>query len=267
MYKVIIADDEILLRKEMVLTIPWNSFGFEVIAEASNGIEAFEIVKGKKPDVLITDIRMPGLDGLSLIEKLKDICTMKYIVVSGYSEFEYAIQAIKLGVTDYILKPIDEQNIIERMQKIKVELDSLNSEVTAVENDISEEVRGIEQDIDKNSELKKPSSNFYIHKAIKYIDKHYAENLSLKSVAEVLFISESYLSKLFVRYLNLRFTEYINSVRIAKAVELLKNEDYKIHEISVIVGYNEYRYFDTVFKKIVGITPLQYKNSCIGRKE
>ncbi|MEH7385774.1 response regulator [Bacillus sp. JJ1521] len=125
----VIADDECLIRKRLIETIDWKELGITVCGAASNGIEALELVKKESPHLLLTDIRMPGLSGLELIEKMVDVNKgMKTIILTGFSEFAYAQQAIKLGVHDFLVKPIDEKELMKSIKKITTEIQKQNEE-------------------------------------------------------------------------------------------------------------------------------------------
>lgn len=124
MYKLIFADDEEEVRKGILEKIPWKELGFEVIGEAANGIEALEIAEKIVPDIVITDIKMPFMDGIKLCEKIKKrFRTAKVVILTGFDEFEYAQKAIKLSVDEYVLKPISSMELIEILSKMKIKLD------------------------------------------------------------------------------------------------------------------------------------------------
>ena len=115
MLKVLIADDEIKVSKLILHLVQWEELGMEVIGTVNDGVEAFELILEKQPDIVITDIRMPGMDGIELVEKAtKEMESSKkvfFVIISGYSQFEYAQQAVKLGVEDYLLKPIKKKEL------------------------------------------------------------------------------------------------------------------------------------------------------------
>ena len=118
--KVVIADDEERICQLIQALINWDSLEMEITGMAHNGIEAFDVVQKVCPDILITDIRMPGLSGLELIEKVKAACPeVEIIIISGYAHFEYAQQAIRFGVGHYLLKPINKAELTETLEKLK----------------------------------------------------------------------------------------------------------------------------------------------------
>lgn len=125
MYSIILVDDETQVRQTIISRIPWDSLGFEIIGEAENGLEAIDLINEKLPDLVITDIRMPYLDGLELIKAIKEANpAISVVILSGHDEFSYAKKAISLGVDEYVLKPINRDEIVELMKRIKSNLDS-----------------------------------------------------------------------------------------------------------------------------------------------
>ena len=119
-YKILIADDEAEIRDGMIQKLDWNVLGFEVAASAENGVEALELLEQAKPDVIMTDIKMPFMDGLEFIEKAVEILpTVKIIVFSGFDDFEYAQKAIRLNVEEYLLKPISSAQMTESLINLK----------------------------------------------------------------------------------------------------------------------------------------------------
>ncbi len=125
MYKVLIADDENIIRKGLCSIIDWNSLGFEIAGEAANGKAALDFILENNPDLVMIDIRMPKLHGLDAIKEAREQgYTGKVIVLSGYSDFSYAQTAIKHGVVSYLVKPVDTNELTESLKKIKAELDT-----------------------------------------------------------------------------------------------------------------------------------------------
>lgn len=123
-YKIVLVDDEEEIRQGVIKKIDWETLGFTVVGEAENGIEALDIIDKTSPDIVITDIRMPFMDGMKLAENIKyRFPTTKVVIISGFDEFEYAQAAMGLGVLRYILKPINSVEMSELLREIKVILD------------------------------------------------------------------------------------------------------------------------------------------------
>lgn len=124
MYKLLLVDDEEEVRQNMISRIKWEDYGFELTGEAQNGLEALELVEKVIPDVVITDIKMPFMDGLELSKALrKKYPTIKIVIVTGFDEFEYAQKALNLDVVEYLLKPVSLENIAEVLLKMKARID------------------------------------------------------------------------------------------------------------------------------------------------
>ena len=120
MIKVFLVEDEIIMREAIHKMIPWAEYGFELIGEAKDGEMALPLIKKSKPDVLITDIKMPFMDGLTLSRLVKkDLPNTKIIIISGYDDFDYARQAITLGIEQYLLKPISKDEFLEVLEGIR----------------------------------------------------------------------------------------------------------------------------------------------------
>ena len=240
MYSVYIADDEMWVIVGLKKRIEKTGLPFQVVGEANNGVMALEEIEKKKPDILFTAIRMPGYNGLELLELLrkKELDT-KVVLISGYAEFEYAQSAIRNGAYDYLLKPIDQ--------------DKLQTVLERILGDGSTESGNVQ-------ELVAPST---IRKIMDEIKEHYTENITLTGLAEKYSISVSYLSELLKEHLQLSFSEYISSKRIQKAKELLADDSLSIEQIAEQTGYNDYFYFTKVFKKNTGISPSKYRKNLL----
>ena len=130
MYSVILVDDEPVVREGLEYIIDWEKEGYSVIGSAGNGLEGLELIKKVKPDLVITDIKMPGLTGLEMVGEAKKINPdLKCIILSGYSDFKYAQDAIALGTLHYLLKPIDENELIQILSRVKIQLEEEEEEV------------------------------------------------------------------------------------------------------------------------------------------
>ncbi|HEY8464876.1 MAG TPA: response regulator [Bacillota bacterium] len=260
MLKVIVVEDEQLVRKGLVLTTPWNDYGFDVAGEAANGREGLELAIRIMPDLVITDIRMPQMDGLALIRELSRRINAEYLIISGFNEFDYAKQAMKLGVKDYLLKPIDDRELEEVLQKLGTEIRQRkqNRKVQDSLALLSESKIMFFKEQFLANEVKVTES--YVREAIDFLKKHFREDLNLKIIAAQSGISESYLSRLFKQETGYTFVEYLTNYRISKAIELLKDKTIKVYEVAGLVGYSDSHYFSSLFRKYVGLTPSEFKD-------
>lgn len=240
MDSVFIVDDEMWIIIGLKKLIEKSGLPFQVIGEANNGVAALEEIEEKNPDVLFTDIRMPGYNGLELMGKLNEKgLSPKVIFISGYADFEYAQSAIRLGAFDYLLKPIEQDKLNEVLERV---------------------LSGEGERQDEPAEEINPST---IRLILNEMRQNYTENISLTDLAKKYNISISHLSNLIKEELHLPYSEYITSKRIQKAKELLTDENLSIEEIAERVGYGDYFYFTKVFKKNCGISPSKYRKNLL----
>lgn len=269
MIKVIIAEDEKAIREGLVATVPWASIGFEVVGSAGNGQAALDLAEREKPAVVITDIRMPKMDGIQLLRELKArLPRAKVVILSGYDEFTYAQQAIKHGASDFLVKPVNVDEVVEAMKRIKATLlkELIDSPPPLLQAQSPEALAaGTAAALSTGTELTGGSSpptaddHRLVRQAEDFIAKNYRRDISVKEVADLVGLSPNYFSHLFKKTNGSSFTEYVNAVRVAQARRLLAESDLKIYEIAETVGYTDYKYFSAVFTKLAGASPTRYR--------
>lgn len=255
-----IAEDEQILRRGLTLTIDWNALGCRIIGEAENGAQALDLIQKLKPDLIITDIRMPVLDGLSLIEKTLEQYRPEFIIISGYNDFAYAKKAIRLGAADYLCKPIDEKELTTAVTEVCKKI--AGKQAQALQNMPVKIIAGNKLLLPNFKEFVPQSAgrkNKYISNAIRFIQQNYGGNITMRDACKHLVISESYLTKLFKEYTGYSFIEYLTYWRMKKACELLNTDGIKIYAVAERVGYSDQRYFSVLFKKYTGLTPKQFR--------
>ncbi|WP_163193104.1 response regulator transcription factor [Clostridium thermarum] len=435
MFRVLLVDDEAVIRKGIKNIINWESLGCTVIDEASDGISGMEKIRTLKPDIIVTDIKMPGIDGLDMVKETKELIPhTKIVILTGYRDFEYLQRAIKLGASEYILKPskIEDitavikrvvkeleqwkksQNEIEELKKslqekipvikqkllydllfnVNIKHRSISTEMDLCSLKVEKfvlvviELGGIEEsnnyeydvmyqqgvinsfldvysdhftteffvlserrivfivqptvdmediskcardrldvlkdviqscfklsiysvvtevgegyqalhekmkkaikqlnkesnilhnhiisfddlkELNKDNEaliksriseknIEEDSMKLILRKAVEYIKNNYCESITLNDVAEYTYVSTFYLSRLFTRELGKGFVDYLNEVRIEKAKEYLRQDNYKAYEVAEMVGIKDAHYFSKLFKKYAGMTPSEYKD-------
>lgn len=252
MIKVLVVEDEDIIRRGLIGTIDWLSADCTVVGEAVNGKDGLEKIEKYQPDLVITDIRMPVMDGLEMLRQAQEKkFIFEKIILTSYGEFEYAQEGIKLGVIDYILKPIDEDIFYEALKKAKEKikrLETLETVKDAAENEDSTEFFNPKIYLGKDK-------NRYVEKTVEKIISSYAEKLNIKDIAEELGVSTSYLSRKFKDVTGETFLDVLNKYRIQKSIKLLGTQEYKIYEISEKVGFTDYKHFCNVFKKYLHTAP------------
>ena len=242
MYKVLVVEDEEIIRRGLIRSVDWNKHGLELMGEASNGKEALSLIAKTFPDIIILDINMPVMDGIELLERLPSH-TYSIIILSGHSEFEYAQQAIKHGVVDYLLKPVDQSKLLGSLEKAKRNVEYMNN-VSFLEDD---KYRVLEK-VDKVESIT-------LTKVLKYIEENYSHRITLEDLEALTDKSSTSINSRFQLHLNTTFNEYLTQYRMQKAVDLIKEHKHHMYEISEMVGYSDYKYFNQVFNKVLGVPP------------
>ncbi|WP_054743655.1 response regulator transcription factor [Cellulosilyticum ruminicola] len=256
MLKVLIVEDEDMIRKGLIHTVDWTNMGCIIVGEAKNGKDGLEKIQELNPDIVFTDIIMPKMTGIEMLEQAKGIRSFKSVILTSYSEFEYAQKAIALQVSNYLLKPIDEDELGMVVEKIKKEIYNLRTYNTLLEKTKDKgEIQFNDLDIyiEKNK-----SSNSYVSKVLNIIKLEYTHKLTIELVAEQLGVSSSYLSRKLKEEMEQTFLEILHKYRLQKAIELLNEGKYKVYEVSNMTGFNEYKHFCQVFKKYIGIAPTEF---------
>ncbi|MGL5436827.1 MAG: response regulator transcription factor [Lachnospiraceae bacterium] len=261
MYKIVVIEDEVYLRKGLVVTTNWETYGCQVVAEFDLPQDALPQLEKIQPDIIITDIRMPGMTGLEMIELLKEELDCVYIIISGYDDFQYAKQSIELGVVGYLLKPIEDDEL-ERILTRAVDQVRRNAVyklmMTEKEHYSGDGIRHVFYDFEEQVLNIK---DMYLEKALLAIRENYTQEIGVRLLAEKLSISESYLFKLFKKKTGYTILEWITYFRIKEALKLMRQTDMKVYEVAVTVGYKDVRHFSQVFKKYLGTTPTEFRNT------
>lgn len=243
MYRLIIVDDEDIVRAGLCKNINWAKYDFMVVKDLSNAADAVEAVQKFHPDMLLTDIQMPKHSGLDMIAALrKTHMNLPIVILSAYDQFSYAQEAISYGVCGYLLKPVEESQLDAVMEKVLNQLKRQESN-SALSQTTPEQM----------------SSGDIIERAKKYIHENYTRKISQEDVAAHCYITPAYLSSLFKARLSCNFVDYVTAVKIKEAKYLLENSSYQVKEIAYRTGYEDYTYFCKVFKKTVGVSPLEYR--------
>ncbi len=244
--KLLIVDDEIQIREGLKEATDWKSMGFEEVFIAENGIEALDIYRAVQPEIVITDIRMPGMDGLELSRKIREYSALtKIVILSGYFELDYAKKALHAGVNDYELKPIRIKNLIRLLLDLKDKYD--------------EETAEKKEDPLLGVPVRSGGMNPSIAKAVDYMKKNFSKELSIETMAAHLGITPNYYSHLFKKETGIPFSEYLNKIRIHEAKELLRQTSLMAYQIMERVGFHNYKYFIQVFKRLEGVSPSDYR--------
>ena len=239
-FRVVVVDDEKLIANNIAKHITVCDPAFEVAAVCYDGVSALAAIKDFTPHVLFTDIKMPLMDGLALIENVHNFNpAVRCVLISGYNEFEYAKSAIQFKAFDYLLKPLNKFELSKTLRKIK---DELLSEQSLL-----------------NSEREKATDEI-VQSIIQYMQTNYASDINFSKIAQDYNFSSSYLTKIFKEHIGVSPIKYLIDYRIEIAKGLLKDTALTIKEIAEKTGVQDQFYFSKRCKSLCGVTPSQFKS-------
>ena len=235
--RVLLVDDEIMIREGFKRLFDWEAHNCQVVGEAADGMEALAKIDTLDPDIAIMDINIPIMNGLKVIQlsRIKHPDTA-FVIVSGYDDFSYCREALRLQITDYILKPVNYEEFGACIDNLKIAL--------------------FQRQSPKHQDRQDERTITLI---TRYLQEHLAEEISLSILAEEFHLSAQYISQLFKSEIGVGFLAYLTNIRMEQAKKLLLSTPLSIAEVSEQSGYGDYRVFTKVFKKSEGITPSQYR--------
>jgi YesN/AraC family two-component response regulator len=243
MYTVLLVDDERWVRVALRRVIERTGLPFEVVHECTNGLDALDWLKSHKADLVLADIKMPVMDGLALVEQLRQMGgNQDVIIVSGHDDFRYAQTAIRSGVTDYMLKPVEEEDMKKSLDKW-----------------IQKQAAAKDKSADQTMQPADEMSQSAIQRVIRIIQEAKPGQITLKDAAAKVHLNPSYLSQLFKQQTGKTFSDYVNEVRLEEAKKLLVHTALRVSEVSERLGYTDLTYFSGSFKKLTGHTPSEYR--------
>jgi two-component system response regulator YesN len=274
--KLLILDDDAQIREGIRKGIDWKSMGFTETRGAADGFSGLEAVREIRPDIVLSDVRMPGMDGLEFLHNVKSLYPgIKVALISGYDDFEYLQKAIQYGADGYELKPI-------KLRKLFKLIEDLKAKVRAERKDQKENAPRREEHFSKNADdtgallaerLKaveppggKCPRSERIHRALEYVRGHFSDDLSVPDIAGTLRISPNYFSALFKRETGISFNGFVNQIRLLAAVFLLEHTEQGVSEIAAYTGFRDSVYFSQVFKKNSGCSPSVYRKTYFDTK-
>ena len=237
--RVLLVDDEIMIREGFKRLFDWEAHDCEVVGEAADGLETMAQIDTLCPDIVILDINIPLMNGLKVIQlsriKYPDIA---FVIVSGYDDFAYCREALRLQITDYILKPVNYEEFGICIDNLKIS--RFEQRVSAAKQPEKQEERTITG-------------------ITRYLQEHVAEEMSLSVLSEAFHLNPQNISQLFKNEIGVNFLAYLTNIRMEKAKKLLLSTALSIAEVAEQAGYADYRVFTKVFKKNEGSTPSQYR--------
>lgn len=261
MIKLLIVDDETIACSTIRCIIENNFPQIGIISEAYNGKSALQKAQELEPDIVIMDIEMPLINGLETSRRIKKMLPKCAVIfLTAFASFTYAKQAITLGAAEYLLKPVEEEELVKVMKQTLRQLDSdILMEMAVYQR--KEEVKKPYAD----RELQKVQgvgerSLMVVYEIKDYIDLHFMDDISVESLADQFQISVSHFNRIFKQSFQVNCKEYITTVRVEKAKEYLTGSVLTVSEVGSMVGYSDANYFTKVFRKKTGMTPKEYRN-------
>lgn len=249
-YQVVVAEDESLARGNLVKKITQSGMGFHVIGEAANGITALEMVDDLLPDLVITDIRMPMMDGLDLIRNIyEQYPRMKCVIISGHGEFDYARLAIRYQVRDYLLKPVDAERLRETLYNIRIELD--RETALRAQAVLATAATGV-------------TTEMLVQRLETWLRENFQTQVSMDEVSRQFGTDPSYLSRLFKKHRKESPLKYLITLRMNEARRLLSSSpELDVREVAELVGFTDPFYFSRQFKQICGKSPTEFREQIL----
>ena len=237
--RVLLVDDEIMIREGFKRLFDWEAHDCEVAGEAGDGMETLTKIDALRPDIVIMDINIPIMNGLKVIQlsRIKHPGTA-FVIVSGYDDFAYCREALRLQITDYILKPVNYEEFGSCIDNLKISL--------------------FERRVSSAAEPEKQEERT-ITGITRYLQEHLTEEISLTVLAGQFHLNPQYISQLFKSEIGVNFLAYLTNIRMERAKKLLLSTSLPIAEVAEQSGYGDYRVFTKVFKKSEGVTPSQYR--------
>lgn len=238
MFKLLLVDDDMTFLDGLVKHMAWEKLGVIEIKTAHDGKEAWNICQSQKPDIILTDVRMPGIDGIELTVNIREsLPETQIIFMSAHSYKDYLKMAIRIRAIDYIEKPIDREELEAALLRA----------TNLIRQDRNLEVTGEQY------------YNRTVEDIIQYITKHYSEKISIAFLASHVYVSPNYLSNLFKKETGKTINQFVTEIRIEKSKNMLINSYKSITEISNEIGYGDSRHFSKIFRKIVGKSPSEFR--------
>ncbi|MFW6313432.1 MAG: response regulator transcription factor [Spirochaetota bacterium] len=243
MTRVMIVDDEPSALERYSDYVNGSGLGFTVVATCSAAQPAVEKLRTVNPDVVLTDIRMPGKNGLQMIEEMRSGGWDGYaVVISGHDDFEFVREAMRLQMVDYLLKPIFPDDMTELLERLRQKASRSPAPGTEL-------LPGVDWE-------HLPS---FIRKAVDYARNNYERHLSLTEAADHGCVNPTYLSTVFSQHCGVSFVEFCHRVRVAAAQELLRNTDLTLADVAERVGCTDASHLNRLFRKVTGKTPGRFR--------
>lgn len=252
MYKVLLVEDEVMLRKGVMFMVDFTACGCVVIAEAENGQEGVHKIKSLHPDIVISDVRMPLMDGIEMLKATRDE-EYSAIILSGYDDFSYAKQAMKYGACEYLLKPVNQEEMEEALHTACQQQNMRHIYSKAMKQKESmKDIHILEVQVED-------VADHIAQSMLQFIEQNYSKKILMMDLCVAMHYSETLLHRKFKESFHCTFNDYLNRYRIQKAVEAIQISNASLEDIAIQCGFTNYKYFSTVFRKYTSYTPSSFQ--------
>ncbi|SFJ93050.1 two-component system, response regulator YesN [Paenibacillus sp. UNC496MF] len=266
MYKLFIVDDNPLDRRGIAGLFQWETFGCQVAGLFGNAMEALSAAESVRPDIVLTDVQMPVIDGIEFGQRLRSgLPAVELIFMSSYDDFAFAHGALQLEAIDYVLKPIRKQALEAAVAKVAGKLDKAQMK----ELEREELLRHIRQPFPQSpgqsgaadaEESELPYYERIVSRIKAIVAAKYRETITVQEIAGEVFLSLSHANNIFKSKTGLKIFDYLTEYRMERAKSLLRHPDSKIYQVAMQVGYTNKSHFCLVFRKHAGVSPSEYKD-------
>ena len=257
MYKVLIIEDEDMIRDGLKYMVDWLSLNCIIVGEASNGVEGLEKIAEYTPDIVLLDINMPLKTGIELLEENDGNYIFSTIILSGHEDFTYAKRAIEFEVTEYLLKPINHNELSEAIERAKESV-TIKKQYKLLQTNIATPDKLNVLNLDVLNATNYKSAHF--NQIMDYIQENYQTKISMDDLVNKLGMSATYINNKIKESTTYTFNELLNRYRIKKAIEIISIGEDKISMVALDVGFSNYRYFIKVFKRYTKALPSDFLN-------
>lgn len=255
-YRLLIVDDDKEVREGLTQIVDWKKCGFHVVSALKDGEDGIRYLESHQVDVILSDIMMTFVSGLSLAKHIYEKkLPIKIVLISGYQEFNLAKEALRYNVHDYLLKPTDIDEVYRVFQALKEQLDDERAE----REQLMQHKEGLDQKALDGYAGHTETERKVISQAKRIVEESAGKDISLNEVADRVYLNPVYLSRLFKMETGCSFSDYVTRIRMEQAADLLRNTNMKIYEICEQVGYKDVRHFYKLFKKHAGYLPSEYR--------
>lgn len=255
-YRILVAEDEAIIRKGLLMTVDWQAQGCDPPLEAGDGQQALDMIRTHRPDIVLIDINLPIMSGLEVLERSAEEYEYSAIVITGFSEFDYARRAMRCGTSDFLLKPLDFDELYAALENAKLE--KRRRQAYRLYEDAQRQLLEVDLFTDLESNSKHHDEDPVVARIIEIMEDNLSDKLTLRDIAASLNYSEAHLIRRFKAVTGTNYGDYLNRTRIHKAVGMLRGGETDLQKLAGDCGFNDYKYFSLVFRKYTGCSPREY---------